>query len=171
MHTKKRMSYLKRLMHSGVKALPHLLYTPLYITPFVVQKHVLEWGLNALFAERIREGELDFMTDRRLRIRVTDLPLGWDFTFVNGRISVQQPDASDADAIFSGDMNSFVLLSANQADPDTLFFRRRLHIGGDTEFALEVKALMLNLPYERLPKPLLQLLERHAHVLQQEVFS
>lgn len=39
----------------------------------------------------------------------------------------------------SGNWREFLLLASRQEDPDTLFFRRRLQIDGDTELGLAVK--------------------------------
>ena len=45
----------------------------------------------------------------------------------------------------------FVAMICQQVDPDTLFFRRRLQLLGDTELGLECKNLLDRIGPERLP--------------------
>lgn len=61
------------------------------------------------------------------------------------------------DATVSADAREFLLLALGSADPDTLFFDRRLTIAGDTEVGLLVKNALdrVTLP---LPARLLQFL-------------
>nr|WP_157981268.1 SCP2 sterol-binding domain-containing protein [Aliidiomarina sanyensis] len=48
----------------------------------------------------------------------------------------------NADVTLTGDFFAFSLLITQQVDPDTLFFRRRLRMTGDTELGLHVKNLL-----------------------------
>jgi len=60
----------------------------------------------------------------------------------------------------SGNWREFLLLASRQEDPDTLFFRRRLVIEGDTELGLGVKNLIDSLDPDVLPVWLWRSLER-----------
>ena len=56
-----------------------------------------------------------------------------------------------------------VLLATRHADPDTLFFQRRLRVEGDTELGLAIKNTMDGMDWDDLPTLLrgtLQLLGR-----------
>ncbi|WP_312928272.1 ubiquinone anaerobic biosynthesis accessory factor UbiT, partial [Stutzerimonas nitrititolerans] len=50
-----------------------------------------------------------------------------------------------------GNWREFLLLASRQEDPDTLFFRRRLVIEGDTELGLAIKNLIDSLDPDMLP--------------------
>ena len=52
---------------------------------------------------------------------------------------------------------AFLLLASRQEDPDTLFFRRRLVIEGDTELGLAVKNLVDSLDPDLMPPRVWQL--------------
>ncbi|EEP98986.1 Lipid carrier protein [Yersinia ruckeri ATCC 29473] len=128
---------------------PALLRGPLKITPFTLQRQVLEQVLSWQFRQALADGDLEFLTDRWLKIEVRDLALQWFMTVENGRLVVSQQ--ADADVSFSGDANDLVLIAARKEDPDTLFFQRRLRIEGDTELGLYVKNLMDAIELESMP--------------------
>jgi len=58
-----------------------------------------------------------------------------------------------------GNWREFLLLASRQEDPDTLFFRRRLVIEGDTELGLAIKNLIDSLDPDMLPRWLWKLLQ------------
>ena len=66
--------------------------------------------------------------------------------------------ASTAEAVlFRANSTELLLLLTQQADPDTLFFQRRLSITGDTELALQLKNYLDTLePELLLPAKVLQ---------------
>ncbi len=102
------------------------------------------------FRESVKEGELDFLEDKWLKVEVRDLALVW-FISLHGQLSVKQH--AEADVSVSGNANDLVLIAARKEDPDTLFFQRRLVIG-DTELGLYVKNLMDAFELENMPAPL-----------------
>lgn len=59
------------------------------------------------------------------------------------------------DAIISADALDFIALARRQADPDTLFFNRRLVMQGDTELGLLVKNTLDAIDFRAmaLPRP------------------
>jgi O2-independent ubiquinone biosynthesis accessory factor UbiT len=65
-----------------------------------------------------------------------------------------------ADVTIAADAREFVLLALGNADPDTLFFDRRLTIEGDTEAGLIVRNA-LDRAVAPLPEALLRLLRQH----------
>jgi len=131
---------------------------PGLVTPYAVQKRVLSLVLNQAFREPLRHGELDFLEDAKVRIRVTDLNIDWlirvgadAFTPLDRRLG--------EDVSISGESPDFVLLATRQADPDTLFFQRRIRIEGDTELGLGIKNTMDSMDWDDLPAPLRRLLQ------------
>jgi len=100
----------------------------------------------------LSEGELDFLEGRFLGIEIADVNLQWITTLQNGRLTVSRD--AEADVWFRGEANDLLLVAARKADPDMLFFQRRLVIEGDTELGLEVKNLMDAIELDAMPTPL-----------------
>ena len=117
--------------------------------PFKLQRLALEKGLNRIFAGPLKDGAFDMLEGRWLRLHIRDLGLSWCLT--RSRTGLCIAAREQADASISGDWREFLLLASRQEDPDTLFFRRRLSIEGDTELGLAVKNLIDSLDPELLP--------------------
>ena len=119
-------------------AFPRLLALPLGLIPGKVHSTAVVILLNRVFASALREGELDFLQGRTLRVHVRDMRLEFCLSLVQGRLVAGRkgrlPDLS-----ISGNLHAFLLLAARREDTDTLFFQRRLCMEGDTELGLEVK--------------------------------
>lgn len=131
---------------------PALLRVPLKLTPFALQRQVLQQVLSWQFRQALADGELAFLESRWLKIEIRDLALSWFMSVENDRLVVSQH--AQADVSFSGDANDLILVAARKQDPDTLFFQRRLQIEGDTELGLYVKNLMDAIELESMPAPL-----------------
>lgn len=144
------------LFGAGDRLLPLLAHLP-----FAMQRLSLEASLNRLFAEPLGEGAFDILDGRWLQLRIPDLGLGWFLTQDNGRLRIarQAGAKAEADVRISGNWREFLLLASRQEDPDTLFFRRRLVIEGDTELGLAVKNLIDSLDPDQLPPLLWRLLQ------------
>jgi predicted lipid carrier protein YhbT len=121
--------------------------------PYSAQKPLLSMALNEAFREPLRHGELAFLEGSKIRIRVTDLRLDWLILVGADRFSPIDR-LQDEDVCISGESLDFARLAARQADPDTLFFQRRIHIEGDTELGLGVKNTMDSMDWDDLPPPL-----------------
>ncbi|HFZ8996090.1 TPA: SCP2 domain-containing protein [Citrobacter freundii] len=143
---------LDKLRSRLVKIGPSLLSVPVKLTPFALQRQVLEQILSWQFHQALAEGELGFLEGRWLSITVRDIDLQWYTSVVNGKLLVSQ-DAK-ADVSFSADASDLLMVAARKQDPDTLFFQRRLVIEGDTELGLYVKNLMDAIELEQMPKAL-----------------
>lgn len=140
------------LFGAGDRLLPLLAHLP-----FAMQRMSLETSLNRLFAEPLRDGAFDLLEGRWLQLRIPDLGLGWFLTHSRGRLRIARQ--AEADVRISGNWREFLLLASRQEDPDTLFFRRRLVIEGDTELGLAVKNLIDSLDPDQLPPLLWRLLQ------------
>ncbi|MCD7040749.1 SCP2 domain-containing protein [Pseudomonas marginalis] len=126
--------------------------------PFAVQRLALQQGLNRCLAEPLRDGGFDLLRGRWMCLRIPDLGLCWYLTL--GREGLRIASQAQAQVTISGNWREFLLLASRQEDPDTLFFRRRLVIEGDTELGLGLKNLIDSLDSDVLPVWLWQGLER-----------
>jgi len=126
--------------------------------PFVVQRLALQHALNRWLAVPLRAGEFELLRGRWLCLRVRDLGLAWNLTL--GRDGLLIAPQAPAQVTISGNWREFLLLASRQEDPDTLFFRRRLVLEGDTELGLALKNLIDSLDSDLLPAWLWRNLER-----------
>jgi len=117
--------------------------------------------LNRVFANALREGELDYLQNRTVQIHIQDMRLVFNISLVAGRLkAASREDAPDLS--IAGALHAFLLLATRREDADTLFFQRRLHMEGDTELGLEVKNFLDGLDVESywLPRQLDSVLQR-----------
>lgn len=124
--------------------------------PFVLQQVVMEPMLALVFGEAVAAGDFDILRGRWLRLEITDLGLRWNLTC--RRQGLQLAADAPADVTIRGNWREFLLLASRQEDPDTLFFRRRLTIEGDTDLGLAIKNLIDSLDPDNLPPRFWQLL-------------
>ena len=117
--------------------------------PFMLQRLVLEKVIARLFAEPLANGEFDLLQGRWLRLEVSDLNLAWCLT--RDRCGLRIAPRASVDVGIRGNWREFLLLASRQEDPDTLFFRRRLTIEGDTDLGLGIKNLLDSLDPDNLP--------------------
>jgi len=134
-----------------------ILFSALRLAPFAPQKLLLERLLKQFLLEPIADGDLEFLSNRILKISVQDADIGWRLSYLNGQLNIL-PVNGPSDATISGKARAFVLLASRQEDPDTLFFRRELNIEGDTELGLNVKNLLDSVELNTLPSALQQMI-------------
>jgi predicted lipid carrier protein YhbT len=131
---------------------PRLLSLPLAIIPNRVHSTTVVTVLNRVLADALRDGELDYLQGRTVRICVRDMQLTFCITLQQGRLAASReklmPDLS-----ITGTLHAFLLLAARYEDTDTLFFQRRLRMEGDTELGLEVKNFLDGLDVDALWLP------------------
>lgn len=147
-------SFFSHLHHHVVIQGPKVLALPSSLIPFFIQKKLLSNLLENVFHDEIEDGDLDFLQDKWLRVTITDLKLTWYLSFTDEQLIIEE-NCKKENVIFSGTANEFILIAGRKEDPDTLFFQRRLSIQGDTELGLEIKNLLDNIDYDKLP-PLVQ---------------
>lgn len=138
---------------------------PGQVIPYRTQMPVLSFALNLAFQEPLRHGELQYLEGNKVRIRVTDMHLDWLIRVGSDRFVPVDRHLSE-DVCISGGSLDFILLAARKADPDTLFFQRRIRVEGDTELGLGVKNTMDSMDWEDLPLPLRRLLQGVATVIE-----
>lgn len=135
------------------------------VIPYIVQKQVLSMVLNQAFREPLKHGELDFLEGAKVRIKVTDLNIDWLIRVGSDSFVPIERELED-DVSISGESPDFILLATRRADPDTLFFQRRIRIEGDTELGLGVKNTMDSMDWDDLPVPLRKLLQSVSLVIE-----
>ncbi len=138
--------------------LPRPLALPLALIPPVVHSKLLVSAMNHILAPELADGELDFLQDRVMLIRVTDAKISCRITLDGGKLRAASADAKH-DLSIEGSLYDYLLLTTRREDPDTLFFNRRLRLGGDTELGLFVKNFLDSLELEERLGYILKLLE------------
>jgi predicted lipid carrier protein YhbT len=142
-----------------------LIGIPGRVVPYSAQRPALTMALNQAFREPLRHGELAFLEGSKIRILVTDLCLDW-LIQVEADSIVAIDRTLPEDVSISGNSLDFILLATRRADPDTLFFQRRIRVEGDTELGLGVKNTMDSMDWDDLPMPLRRLLQGVSRVLE-----
>jgi len=130
--------------------LPGLLRLPLRFAPEPLLSYTIGRALNTLFAAPLADGELDFLSGRRMNVEVSDAGLSFSVTLQDGRLQAYRR-VGDPDLSISGTVYTFLLLATRREDSDTLFFRRELKTQGDTELGLYLKNFLDGLEPDTLP--------------------
>lgn len=140
-----------RLQRALVAHTPSLLRLPLRLVPFTLQQRVMGLALARVFKEALQDGDFAFLDGKWLEIRIEDLEASWFISYQTDRLVLAE-HAPQVDVIFAAALNDLVLIAGRKADPDSLFFQRRLRIEGDTELGLEVKNLIDSIDMTQLPE-------------------
>ena len=144
--------------------LPSLLTLPFGLIPPRLNSAVLAQILNRVFKPELADGELDFLEHKVMRIGVDDARLSYRLTLRQGRLEAARPGAPD-DLSIEGNTYEFLLLATRREDPDTLFFNRRLRLGGNTELGLYTKNFLDSIELEERAGPLLGVMNRATELL------
>lgn len=142
---------IKSVNSKLVAALPTMIRTVTRCAPKAAKACVLQLALNRFFRPELKAGELDFLSGKTLVVQVADIALQFAIS-LNGDSLVVQLNSPQQDLLLKAEFTDFVAMISNTADPDTLFFRRRLQMLGDTELGLYCKNLLDSIGPERLPK-------------------
>ncbi|GLS82750.1 ubiquinone anaerobic biosynthesis accessory factor UbiT [Paraferrimonas haliotis] len=140
----------QRFAQQAVNAIPKIVTPPIQLVPFRFQARLIESMLSLVLKEQMDDDELEFIEGHWVGIKITDLSLAFDVSILDKQWQVRQHQ-SDVDVCFSADGQSLVLIAAMEEDPDTLFFQRKLCIEGDTELGLEVKNLLMEVEFDKMP--------------------
>ena len=97
-------------------------------------------------------------------ISVADARLSYRLTLEDGTLTAVS-DGRTEDLSIAGNVYDFLLLATRREDADTLFFNRRLKLGGDTELGLYVKNFLDGMEIEERMGPLLKLLNGAASMM------
>lgn len=144
--------------------IPRLLTLPVGLVPTRLSTGALVEVLNRVFAPELRDGELDFLDGHVMRIGVEDARLEFRLTLDRDRIKAA-PTGAASDLSIDGKVYDFLLLATRREDPDTLFFNRRLRLGGSTELGLYVKNFLDSVELEGRLGPLLKVMNGATDLL------
>ncbi|MFC1685032.1 SCP2 domain-containing protein [Pseudomonadota bacterium] len=145
--------------------LPRPLALPLRVVPSIAHSSALVTVLNKVFASALRDGELDFLEGQVMLVRVSDANLEFRLTLSGNKLRVANKRRPH-DLSIEGTVFDFMLLATRREDADTLFFNRRLKLGGSTELGLYVKNFLDALEIEERWEPLLKVLNRTTSVVE-----
>lgn len=133
--------------------------------------------MNTLTKDFLEHGELDFMQGKIANIVIEGVGINWFFTLSEHHnhdnehlLMLDKPDLQ-ADVVFSGTLESMVLMASQKVDPDTLFFKRQLSITGDTELGLEIKNLIDQFDINLLQKPVKKALDIWSDTLLESQYA
>ena len=119
-----------------------MLAKPLSYLPKWPALFALERTLNIVFAEPLREGEIDFLVET---------PDAGEIAKASLIRLLALKAVDDPDLRIAGDAFAFLQLATRAEDSDTLFFRRQLSTTGDTDLGLYLKNFLDGLDPESLP--------------------
>ncbi|MCK9503191.1 MAG: SCP2 sterol-binding domain-containing protein [Porticoccaceae bacterium] len=165
------------LMDKGIRYSTKLLTYGLKSAPDRAVAFILSTLLNQGLKNSLGEGDFDFFDGKTLAIAVDDTAkiLVIEKRYNRLRVSPQLEEKSSgsesplrngADVIIKGSVASFILMISGTVDPDTLFFRRKITITGNTDLSLAVKNMLGSLePEKTLPKPLLFFITEYARAI------
>lgn len=163
---------IKRVNSKLVSGLPTMLRQLTCYAPVRLQAGMIQLALNRFFQPELSTGELNFMQHKSVVINVADLGLEFGISLHGSSLQVQLTPAQQ-DLLLKAELADFIAMISNTTDPDTLFFRRRLQMLGDTELGLYCKNLLDSIGPERLPLPvsasLNWLAQQHAALAQSQL--
>lgn len=144
--------------------LPRPLALPLSLLPTQANSILLANALNLVFAPELADGEIAFMQDRVLLVNISDARMSFRLTLNQDKFRTARRSQSH-DLSIAGSVYDFLLLATRREDADTLFFNRRLRLGGDTELGLYVKNFLDGLELDGRLGPLLKVLDGVTSVI------
>ncbi|WP_444893770.1 SCP2 domain-containing protein [Microbulbifer sp. TRSA001] len=107
--------------------------------------------LNTRLSEELNDGLFDFLDGQVLEVTVRDMGVCLRVS-KRDTLFVRAPAHAVADSTISADIADFLAIASGREDPDTLFFQRRLCLGGQTEIGLTVKNRLDALDRSRIPQ-------------------
>lgn len=142
------MRHANKLFNSP--RLPEFFSIPFRFLPAKLHSQIMPVFLNKLLSQQISEGDLDFLENRLLSIKVSDMGICFIMTLSQGRLinATNTAIKNNSGALIQASLYDFLILAARQQDPDTLMFQRRLIMQGNTELGLELKNFLDGLDLE-----------------------
>lgn len=118
--------------------LPGLLTLPISFLSSSLRDRGFLIVLNKVFSRALSSGELGFLANKNVCICVIDAGVKLGFSVRGGKL-IASNNYKSADILLEGSVYDYMLLASRNEDVDTLFFRRRLRMQGDTELGLQLK--------------------------------
>lgn len=98
----------------------------------------LSMALNLALDRMLPRAALQALEGRCVRLQVNDLGVQIAVRYVEGRFHAVGGSGA-ADVCISADASAFALLALRREDPDTMVFKRKLVVEGDTDAGLALK--------------------------------
>ncbi|WP_432722794.1 SCP2 sterol-binding domain-containing protein [Jeongeupia wiesaeckerbachi] len=119
--------------------LSDMLFPLLRRLPEAPPGQALAFALNLVRCRLWPDDDFDWLQGKRIRFELAELDRGVTIGFTGIRFRGETPPA---DVTFAASFADYWAIARRDADPDTLFFQRRLTIAGDTELGLQLKNLL-----------------------------
>lgn len=162
----------------GVTISSNLLIASLKSAPNSAVSLIFPTMLNQVLRNNLRDGDLDFLEANTLALVIDDTDKVITISKDQNRLAVltsntltvekygDTQNSTLADVVIRGPITSFMSMLSGIEDPDTLFFKRKISITGNTDLSLAVKNMLATLePEIILPKPLLIAIKAFAGLL------
>lgn len=153
-------------MNFARNTIPPRLGTLLAKLPSIPGSFLFVSALNMTLSKRLPNDVKTSLANKKLRIKVLDAQLSFDFKWNNNRFCAYQ-HLDSVDLTISASAYDFFLLAKRLEDPDALFFSRRLIMEGETELGLLVKNAidatelpLLNIKWPATPEVLIKVRDR-----------
>lgn len=162
------MLEIQRITQKVVAGLPlHILVLNKFAPKIIIEKGIGAL-LNNSLKQDLRIENLHFLSGKNIAIKVIDIDFYSVISLQRNRFVVNLDKAGKVDVVISANFYDYLRLITGSVDPDTLFFRRRLTILGDTDLALNLKNFLDTLTvHEHLPYQLCVLLKKLTHLSEQ----
>ena len=138
----------------------------------LIPESIINFGseqlLNRLFKEEIIVGDLDFISEKVVEIKVKDIDLSLFLTLKGSQLKALKSPVN-ADVQLSADGDALLLLIYGKVDPDTLFFNRKLMVKGNTELGLHLKNFLDTIEVnQKLPRAVFLMGDRFSDFIYKE---
>ncbi|WP_435105064.1 ubiquinone anaerobic biosynthesis accessory factor UbiT [Arhodomonas sp. AD133] len=139
---------------------PACLAAPLRLLPAPVLNAMAACLATQVLRQALADGDLEELEGKVVAVSLRRPTLTLRVT-VRGH-AVRPAGAGPAVVTIGAEMEDLLLVAAQLSDPDTLFFRRRLQLSGDTALGLTVKNALDSASFESLPPGSVPLLRQLA---------
>ncbi len=123
-----------KAIHASTPPLPSL-FT---LVPNTLSNNVITAIFNQIFKKSIEAGDLDFLKNNWVLIKVIDIDLSFSLSLKNKKI-IHGNNVVSENLCISAKSCDYLSMIARVKDPDTLFFQRKIKMQGSTELGLYVK--------------------------------
>lgn len=137
------------------------------LAPQVLNRKIIESALNRVLQEQVADGDFDYLSGKWLQVEIKDAQLFVTIGFRNRQFMCREVvrQSCEANANLSVMTVDAIDMVQQRVDPDTLFFQRKLTIGGDTELAHHVKNTLDTLDSKAIPKLIKTLLQKYQAII------
>lgn len=112
-------------------------------------RHALVFALNTMLKRELLPADMSLFNGRTFEIDVLDAGIKIHFT-ANETQFVAENFVGTPDLRLAANGVDFMRMILREEDPDTLFFKRKLQIEGDTELGLITKNLLDSVDWSQL---------------------